>query len=161
MLCPYCQSERSQVVDSRTSDGNDTIRRRRQCLSCDQRYTTYERVEMRPVWVVKRDGRKQPYRREKLIEGLAKALQKRDVPLQTIQRKAVEGEQILFRNNVSEVTSSQIGDYMMRVLKDLDGVAYLRFMSVYRDFSSPEDFVSEISKLAADQRVVNPARVEA
>ncbi len=146
MNCPYCEHGETKVVDSRVA-GKGAIRRRRECLLCGQRMTTFERVEQAPLHVVKRDGARQPFDPQKLLAGLARACVKRPVPLADIERAAVRIEAEL-RNGVGdEVESAAIGEETLRVLRDLDLVAYVRFASVYRDFQDVEEFERELERL--------------
>jgi transcriptional repressor NrdR len=146
MNCPYCEHGETKVVDSRVA-GKGTIRRRRECLLCGQRMTTFERVEHAPLHVVKRDGARQPFDPQKLKAGLVRACVKRPVPLADIERAAVQIEAEL-RNGVGdEVASEAIGEQALRVLRDLDSVAYVRFASVYRDFQDVEEFERELELL--------------
>jgi transcriptional repressor NrdR len=148
MNCPYCEHGETKVVDSRVA-GKGAIRRRRECLLCGQRMTTFERVEQAPLHVVKRDGARQPFDPQKLMAGLVRACVKRPVPLAEIERAAVRIEAEL-RNGVGdEVTSAAIGEEALRVLRDLDPVAYVRFASVYRDFQDVEEFERELELLEA------------
>jgi len=146
MNCPYCEHGETKVVDSRVA-GKGAIRRRRECLLCGQRMTTFERVEQAPLHVVKRDGARQPFDSQKLLAGLVRACVKRPVPVAEIERAAVRIEAEL-RNGVGdEVGSSAIGEEALRVLRDLDLVAYVRFASVYRDFQDVEEFERELELL--------------
>jgi len=146
MNCPYCEHGETKVVDSRVA-GKGAIRRRRECLLCGQRMTTFERVEQAPLHVVKRDGARQPFDSQKLLAGLVRACVKRPVPLAEIERAAVRIEAEL-RNGVGdEVGSSAIGEEALRVLRDLDLVADVRFASVYRDFQDVEEFERELELL--------------
>jgi transcriptional repressor NrdR len=146
MNCPYCEHGETKVVDSRVA-GKGAIRRRRECLLCGQRMTTFERVVQAPLHVVKRDGARQPFDPQKLMAGLVRACVKRPVPLAEIERAAVRIEAEL-RNGVGdEVGSSAIGEEALRVLRDLDLVAYVRFASVYRDFQDVEEFERELELL--------------
>ena len=146
MNCPYCEHGETKVVDSRVA-GKGAIRRRRECLLCGQRMTTFERVEQAPLHVVKRDGARQPFDSQKLLAGLVRACVKRPVPLAEIERAAVRIEAEL-RNGVGdEGGSSAIGEEALRVLRDLDLVAYVRFASVYRDFQDVEEFERELELL--------------
>jgi transcriptional repressor NrdR len=144
--CPFCEHGETKVVDSRFA-GHGAIRRRRECLLCQQRFTTFERIEETPLFVVKRDGVRQPFERSKLLAGLVRACTKRPVGLEEIERAAVTIEARL-RNGVrDEVPSSVIGDEALAVLRDLDRVAYVRFASVYRDFQDVEEFERELARL--------------
>jgi transcriptional repressor NrdR len=144
--CPFCEHGETKVVDSRVA-GKGAIRRRRECLICSQRFTTFERVEQSPLHVVKRDGARQPFDRAKLLAGLTRACVKRPVSLEQIERAAVTIEASL-RNGVGdEVEASRIGEEALKVLRDLDRVAYVRFASVYRDFQDVDEFERELAKL--------------
>jgi transcriptional repressor NrdR len=152
--CPFCEHGETKVVDSRVA-GRGAIRRRRECLVCSQRFTTFERTEEAALFVVKRDGARQPFDRRKLMDGLVRACVKRPVALEEIERAAVTIEARL-RNGVrDEVASSQIGDEALIVLRDLDRVAYVRFASVYRDFQSVAEFERELARLEGRKRDTN------
>ena len=145
MRCPYCEHTNSRVIDSR--DSGDGIRRRRQCLKCERRFTTYEYVQMRTMMVVKRDGRREEFQREKLFASLAKACAKRPLPVGTIEKTLDEIETALSESGRAEVRARAIGELVMDKLRELDRVAYIRFASVYRDFSDIESFKQEIDAL--------------
>ena len=145
MRCPYCEHTNSKVIDSR--DSGDGIRRRRQCLECERRFTTYEYVQMRTMMVVKRDKRREEFQREKLFASLAKACAKRPLPVGTIEKTLDEIETTLSELGRAEVTARAIGEIVMDKLRELDRVAYIRFASVYRDFSDIESFKQEIDAL--------------
>ncbi len=145
MYCPYCEHTNSKVIDSR--DSGDGIRRRRQCLECERRYTTYEYVQMRTMMVVKRDKRREEFQREKLFASLAKACAKRPLPVGTIEKTLDDIEVTLSELGRAEVAARVIGELVMDKLRDLDRVAYIRFASVYRDFSDIESFRQEIDAL--------------
>ena len=158
MNCPFCEHGETKVVDSRVA-GAGTIRRRRECLVCQQRFTTFERMEETPLHVVKRDGSRQPFDRTKLLAGLTRACVKRPVPLEQIEHAAVTIEAGL-RNGVrDEVDSTAIGEQALRVLRDLDRVAYVRFASVYRDFQDVDEFERELEKLEQPKPKRRSARV--
>jgi len=158
MNCPFCEHGETKVVDSRVA-GADTIRRRRECLVCQQRFTTFERVEETPLHVVKRDGSRQPFDRSKLLAGLTRACVKRPVSLEQIEAAAVTIEARL-RNGVrDEVPAASIGEAALAVLRDLDRVAYVRFASVYRDFQDVDEFERELKKLEGKKPRRKPARV--
>ncbi|GIK53654.1 MAG: transcriptional repressor NrdR [Planctomycetaceae bacterium] len=144
MRCPFCKVDNDKVVDSRSSGDGDVVRRRRECLACGRRYTTYERVEDSPLRVVKKDGSRVPFEREKILAGLRKACEKRPVSSEQIDDTVRSIEDEINRNYDREVPSSAIGEMVMDRLKKLDSVAYVRFASVYRDFKDPEDFVKVI-----------------
>lgn len=146
MNCPFCETGETKVVDSRMA-GRGAIRRRRECLVCSQRFTTFERVEQSALYVVKRDGSRQPFDRQKLLAGLTRACVKRPVSLEQIERAAVTIEAGL-RNGVGdEIAAADIGEEALRVLRDLDEVAYVRFASVYRDFQDVDEFERELARL--------------
>jgi len=154
--CPFCEHGETKVVDSRVA-GRGAIRRRRECLVCSQRFTTFERVEETPLHVVKRDGSRQPFDRAKLLAGLTRACVKRPVSLEQIERAAVTIE-VGLRNGVrDEVEASRIGDEALTVLRDLDRVAYVRFASVYRDFQDVDEFKRELVRLEPRKRAPKPA----
>jgi transcriptional repressor NrdR len=154
--CPFCEHGETKVVDSRVA-GRGAIRRRRECLVCSQRFTTFERVEETPLYVVKRDGSRQPFDRAKLLAGLTRACVKRPVSLEQIERAAVTIE-VGLRNGVrDEVEASRIGDEALTVLRDLDRVAYVRFASVYRDFQDVDEFKRELVRLEPRKRPAKPA----
>jgi len=147
MKCPYCYYFESKVVDSRPTDEGQAIRRRRECIKCNKRFTTYEKIEEIPLIVVKKDGNRQVYDRNKLLNGIIKACEKRPVSMNTIE-KIVEGiEKILSNSLEKEVTSVTIGEMIMDELKDIDEVAYVRFASVYRQFKDINTFMDELNIL--------------
>jgi transcriptional repressor NrdR len=147
MRCPFCKEDRDKVVDSRSSDAGRVIRRRRQCLACKRRFTTYERIgEGFKLYVVKKDDSRVPYDRSKIISGLQKACYKRPVSAEQIQRIADKAEEMIFRNFDKEVSSSFIGESVMKQLRKVDKVAYIRFASVYRDFRDAGELIKEISE---------------
>jgi len=145
--CPFCGTEESKVVDSRESESGDSIRRRRECLHCGRRYTTYERVEDTPLLVVKRNGREEVFTRAKLLNGLLRACEKRGIPLGRIELIADEIEGELRRESVQRVASVEIGERALRHLRELDKVAYIRFASVYRQFEDIDEFQEELARL--------------
>ncbi len=147
MKCPYCRATESRVVDTREMAEAEAIRRRRQCLSCGRRFTTYERVEPISLTVVKKDGRREPYDRRKLEGGIRRACTKRPIPTETIQRVVDEIETAIFAMAGEEVPSRLIGELVMEKLRDLDQVAYIRFASVYRSFADLEDIREEVESL--------------
>ena len=147
MKCPYCAHPESKVVDSRPTDENASIRRRRECLSCGKRFTTYETVESVPLVVVKKDGSRESFDRHKILIGLVKACEKRPVSLQTLENATSDIEQQLLNSLSREVKSELIGELVMDALKDIDQVAYVRFASVYRQFQDIDSFMSELTKL--------------
>jgi transcriptional repressor NrdR len=145
--CPFCSTEESKVVDSRESESGDSIRRRRECLHCGRRYTTYERVEDTPLLVVKRNGREEVFTRAKLLNGLLRACEKRGIPLGRIELIADDIEGELRRESVQRVASVEIGERALRHLRELDKVAYIRFASVYRQFEDIDEFQEELARL--------------
>jgi len=147
MHCPFCGSDDSKVVDSRDSESGDTIRRRRECLYCERRYTTYERIEDVPLVVVKRSGREEVFTRSKLLNGLLRACEKRPIPLERIERIADEIEGELRRESMQKVTTAEVGERALRCLKALDKVAYVRFASVYKQFEDIDEFHRELARL--------------
>ncbi len=151
MKCPYCGYQESKVVDSRHSDDNTSIRRRRECLSCQKRFTTYETVEILPIVVVKRDGTRQAFDRNKILNGMLRACEKRPVPLHLLEDAVNDIEQILQNSLDREVKSEFIGELVMERLKPLDQVAYVRFASVYRQFKDLNTFMAELNKILAEK----------
>jgi transcriptional repressor NrdR len=147
MKCPYCDNPDTKVVDSRPTDEGQAIRRRRECEKCGRRFTTYEKIEEIPLIVVKKDGRRQVFDRNKVRSGIIRACEKRPVPIAEIEKIVAEIEKGLSNLMLKEMDSSIIGEYVMEQLKDLDDVAYVRFASVYRQFTDAESFKSEIEKL--------------
>lgn len=147
MYCPYCEFEDTTVVESRLAEGGRAMRRRRECLKCGKRFTTYERAEGVDITVIKKDGRKERFDREKLRKGVVKATWKRPIPMEKIEELLNEVEKVLRRKKSTEVRSWEIGNLVINRLKKLDPLAYLLFASVYRDFRDLEDFRREIEKL--------------
>ncbi|MBO4873370.1 MAG: transcriptional repressor NrdR [Lachnospiraceae bacterium] len=146
MKCPYCGAEDTKVIDSRPCEGG-AIRRRRQCVLCDKRFTTYERVEAIPLMVVKKDGVREEFDRMKIEKGMLRACHKRPVSADTISRLADEIENELMAGGEREIPSTVIGEMVMQKLKETDDVAYVRFASVYREFKDVRTFVREIEKM--------------
>lgn len=149
MRCPRCGCEESKVIDSRPSENNDAIRRRRECCACKFRFTTYERCEEVPILVVKRDGRKEPFDRQKLMRGLMTATTKRDVPMATLTALIDDIESSLRDGGITEVSSVDVGSMVLKRLVSVDKVAYVRFASVYRDFKDVDEFSEELRSLNA------------
>ena len=147
MRCPKCGCEESKVLDSRPSASNDAIRRRRECTSCGFRFTTYERCEEVPLLVVKRDGHKEPFDRQKLMRGLLTATVKRDVPMSALTGLIDNIESTLRDSGKTEVTSADLGSMVLKRLVSVDKVAYVRFASVYRDFKDVDEFSEELRSL--------------
>jgi transcriptional repressor NrdR len=150
MRCPFCKRDDSKVLDSRESAEGTVTRRRRECLGCRKRFTTYERVEELMPLVVKKDGRREPYDREKLISGLQKAVEKRPVSMDQLEALVAEVEARVLERGEKEVPSSLLGEEVMRRLRALDQVAYVRFASVYRSFRDIEEFMDELKGLLDD-----------
>ena len=151
MKCPFCGFEESKVIDSRPTDEGQRIRRRRECLACQKRFTTYEIIERLPLVVVKRDGSRQSFDKVKLINGMVRACEKRPVPLATLEGIADDIEQELQSNLEREVKTVDIGEMVMSRLKNVDEVAYVRFASVYRSFKDINTFMEELTKLLTDK----------
>ncbi|MDH5526365.1 MAG: transcriptional regulator NrdR [Nitrospirota bacterium] len=147
MKCPFCSYPEDRVVDSRTSQEGSAIRRRRECLQCNKRFTTYERVEPAVQLVVKKDGSREPYDRPKLLGGMRRACEKRPVSLEQLEAETDRIEQALLEQGESEVPSERIGELVMEALYRLDQVAYVRFASVYREFKDVNAFMDEIKTL--------------
>lgn len=152
MKCPYCQLDNDRVIDSRASEDGFAIRRRRECLGCKQRYTTYERVEASPLKIVKKDGVREPYDRAKIKQGLEKACWKRPVSDAQLEKVLSAVENDLEAQGEAEVESRFVGELLMQHLRDLDQVAYVRFASVYRQFKDINDFVDELKPMLAESR---------
>ena len=151
MKCPFFFFFYSKVIDSRPAEEGATIRRRRECLACQKRFTTYEVIERLPLVVVKRDGSRQSFDKMKLINGMVRACEKRPVSLQTLESIADEIEQELQSNLEREISTVEIGEMVMSRLKDIDEVAYVRFASVYRSFKDINTFMEELSKLLTEK----------
>ena len=151
MKCPFCGFVDSKVIDSRPAEEGATIRRRRECLACQKRFTTYEVIERLPLVVVKRDGSRQSFDKMKLINGMVRACEKRPVSLQTLESIADEIEQELQSKLEREISTVEIGEMVMSRLKDIDEVAYVRFASVYRSFKDINTFMEELSKLLTEK----------
>lgn len=151
MKCPFCAYAESKVIDSRPAEEGATIRRRRECLSCKKRFTTYETMERLPLVVIKRDGSRQSFDRMKVLSGMVRACEKRQVPLSVLERISDEIEQELQNEMEREVSSADVGELVMQRLKDIDEVAYVRFASVYRQFKDIGTFMDELSKLLLDE----------
>jgi transcriptional repressor NrdR len=154
MRCPHCGTVEDKVIESRSLANGDAVRRRRECISCGYRFTSYEKIEERQFMVVKKDGRREPFDRMKLERGLVRALEKRPVSQMQIENivNEVEDEAAILSKGSREIISSAIGDQVLRRLGDLDKVAYIRFASVYRHFEDLEEFISEINKVGVKQK---------
>jgi transcriptional repressor NrdR len=148
MRCPFCSHDETKVVDSRTSESQDAIRRRRECLQCGERFTTYERREEMPLMVVKKDGTVEPFDRGKLLRGLMVATAKRNVSVEQLENLISEIESEWHNSFRYEIESRQVGDSVLRKLRDLDRVAYVRFASVYKEFQDLDEFTSELKNLS-------------
>jgi transcriptional repressor NrdR len=151
MRCPYCGYSESKVVDSRPAEEGSSIRRRRECLSCEKRFTTYETVESLPMVVIKKDGSRQSFDREKVLRGIQRSCEKRPVPFAEMERMADEVEQEVQNSLEREVSTQSIGEMVMDKLKAADEVAYVRFASVYRQFKDINTFMSELNKLLGEK----------
>ena len=151
MQCPSCQNTDSRVLESRAAEGGRSVRRRRECLNCEFRFTTYERVEMVPITVIKRNGHREIFNRSKLLHGLSRACEKTELTPNKLEAIVDELELSLQQSNSREITSSEIGELVLGHLKGLSEVAYVRFASVYRHFRSVSDFVSTLEGMNADK----------
>ena len=148
MKCPYCSYYDTGVIESRHIENELVVRRRRICKKCDKRFTTYERIDLIPLMVVKKDGRREPFSREKITNGIIKACEKRPISIETINNLVNNIEETIKSEGVNEVKSSLIGELVISRLRDLDEVAYVRFASVYRQFKDLSSFVREIRKIS-------------
>jgi transcriptional repressor NrdR len=147
MKCPFCGELDNKVIDSRLSKDGNVIRRRRECLICNRRFTTYEHIEDIPIMIVKKDGRREIFSREKVRSGMQRACEKRNISMNVIEESIDELERDLRETGKKEIPSNKIGEWVMEALHKLDGVAYVRFASVYREFKDVNDFVSELKNL--------------
>ena len=152
MRCPFCRADNDRVIDSRASNDSFSIRRRRECLACYRRFTTYETIEELALKVVKKDGSRVPMDRERIRRGLEKACWKRPISPQQIEEVVQAVEREIYNDYESEVESNAVGELVMKYLRDLDQVAYVRFASVYREFQDAHDFVEEIQPILAERR---------
>lgn len=152
MKCPYCGYKEDKVIDSRTTKEGHAIRRRRECVKCEKRFTTYEQIEDILPMVVKKDGRRELFDRNKIIKGIRRACEKRPVSMADIERIAAEIEKNIIDRGEREVSSVDIGEFIMKSLNSLDHVAYVRFASVYREFKDIGDFMSEVKKILSSPR---------
>lgn len=148
MKCPFCQNEEDKVLESREIEEGGAVRRRRECLSCRGRFTSYERVEEKPLMVIKRDGRREQFSREKISSGLYRACEKRPVPMVMIEQMVDEIEKELHREEGREVATAKIGEMVMERLQNTDKIAYIRFASVYRKFEDVSDFIKEVEEIS-------------
>lgn len=151
MKCPYCLYPESKVIDSRPADDGQRIRRRRECLSCKKRFTTYEAIESQPVIIIKRDKSRQVFDRNKLLSGMLRACEKRPVSLETLEKAIDEIESQLQNSLEREVTSVSVGEMALEKLRGIDEIAYVRFASVYRDFKDINSFLDELNGLISDK----------
>ena len=147
MKCPFCGYEESKVIDSRPTDEGERIRRRRECLKCAKRFTTYEMIESLPIIVIKKDGSRETFDRQKLLTGMLRACEKRPVSIETLDHAITDIETVIQNSLDREVSSDKIGELVMEKLKDIDEVAYVRFASVYREFKDLSTFMDELKKL--------------
>jgi transcriptional repressor NrdR len=152
MKCPFCSHIEDKVVDSRESKEGEVIRRRRECLSCGKRFTSYERIEQIPNLVVKKDGRRERFDREKILAGLLRACEKRPVPVKTLEAIADRVESMVQESPDREVPAAEIGEFLMERLRELDKVAFVRFASVYREFKDVDQFMSALKGLLETAR---------
>ena len=152
MKCPFCQHLEDKVVDSRESKEGEVIRRRRECLSCGKRFTSYERIDQIPHLVVKKDGRREPFDREKVLSGLLKACQKRPVPVKVLEGIVDRVEAMIHETPDREVPAEKVGEVLMDRLRELDKVAFVRFASVYRDFKDVDQFMATLKGLLETTR---------
>ena len=151
MKCPYCGYKESKVVDSRPADEGNSIRRRRECLACEKRFTTYETMESLPMVVIKKDGSRQSFDRSKVLSSMLRACEKRTVPLGRLEQMAAEIEQNLQNSLEKEITTDMVGEQVMEKLRGVDEVAYVRFASVYRQFKDIHTFMAELAKLLEEK----------
>lgn len=147
MKCPFCGYEESKVIDSRPTDEGERIRRRRECLKCAKRFTTYEMIESLPIIVIKKDGSRESFDRQKLLTGMLRACEKRPVSIEMLDHAITDIETVIQNSLDREVSSDKIGELVMDKLKDIDEVAYVRFASVYRQFKDINTFMNELNKL--------------
>ncbi|HOJ11603.1 MAG TPA: transcriptional regulator NrdR [Clostridiales bacterium] len=152
MKCPYCSYEEDKVIDSRPTDEGTAIRRRRECLKCQRRFTTYEKIETIPIMVIKKDRSRQPFSREKILNGLMRASEKRPVSVADLENIVNEIESHIYNSTQKEITSKEIGEMVMGRLKNLDEVAYVRFASVYRQFTDLNNFMNELRKILEEKK---------
>lgn len=155
MKCLYCGCLESKVIDSRTSEDGETIRRRRECLECGKRFSTYEKVEGVSLAVIKKDGSRQPFDRNKLIMGLMRACEKRPIGIKQLEKVVDSVENKIYEMQRREITSEEIGDLILTRLRDIDAVAYVRFASVYREFKDIQSFFDELQSIINDNTVID------
>lgn len=152
MTCPFCGHREDKVIDSRESKEGDSIRRRRQCLGCERRFTTYERSDEVPYMVIKKDGRREKFDRQKVLNGLLRACEKRPISMGKLAELVDEMESLLLENPDREISTSLIGERLMDRLQVLDNIAYVRFASVYRDFQDVEEFLKELREVVLQRK---------
>jgi transcriptional repressor NrdR len=152
MKCPFCDEQEDKVIDSRISKDGDSIRRRRECISCKKRFTTHEKIEDTLPSIIKKDGRREPFDRDKILKGLKVACRKRPISIELIETAVDKIERELQERGVKEIKSTEIGERVMRELHELDEVAYVRFASVYRSFKDIGEFMSEVKVLLGSKR---------
>lgn len=152
MNCPFCGYKEDRVIDSRESREGDSIRRRRECLQCLRRFTTYEKIDEIPYLVIKKDGRREKFDRQKVLSGLLKACEKRPISMSTLAKLVDDVDGLLADKPEREITTTEIGEFLMAQLAQLDKIAYVRFASVYRDFQDVEAFLSELKDLMRKKR---------
>jgi len=152
MKCPFCANQEDKVIDSRESKEGDAIRRRRQCIACERRFTTYEKIDEIPYMVVKKDGRREKFERQKILNGLLKACEKRPIPITKLAAIVDKVEARLADNAEREISTTDVGEILMDELRALDKIAYVRFASVYRDFQDEQAFLSELQTLLRTRR---------
>lgn len=151
MKCPFCNHDETKVLDSRPTEDNTSIRRRRECLSCQKRFTTYEKVEDIPVYVIKKDGTREPFNKRKLLNGILKACEKRPVSITEVEAMVDDIEKQIYNTMKQEVPSTSVGELVMQKLKGIDDVAYVRFASVYRQFKDINTFMAELQKILKER----------
>ncbi|BDC95679.1 MULTISPECIES: transcriptional regulator NrdR [Treponema] len=149
MRCPYCGKMEDKVLESRTMSNGESIRRRRECTSCGYRFTSYEKIEYKPLMVVKKNGRRQPFDRTKIEKGIERALEKRPVPTNTIETlvNEIEGTAIMRAKSSREIATTELGELVLEKLNEIDKVAYIRFASVYKHFENLDEFITEVKKI--------------
>lgn len=151
MKCLYCGHPESKVIDSRPTDGGSSIRRRRECINCGKRFTTYEKLENLPIMVVKKDGRRENFDSDKILFGVRKACEKRPIPYKKIEQLIDDVVREVFNSLAQEISTQEVGEMVMKKLKELDEVAYVRFASVYRSFKDINTFMSELKAMLAEK----------
>lgn len=156
MKCPYCSEIENKVIDSRLSKDASVIRRRRECLTCSRRFTTYEHIEEIPIMIIKKDGRRELFNRDKVRAGMLKACEKRNISMNSIEEFIDDMERDLREAEEKEIPAAVVGEKIMAKLHELDDVAYVRFASVYREFKDVNDFVSELKKLLSSDKATKP-----